>query len=230
MAPRRKSRRKPTTPYCGRLLSNGPSQRSSPPWAPSRTFTCTTAIPLAGYIVRDLDGSNPSRSASVLLVTIWEMGEAAGPLFLTPLSEVFGRYPRHQRGERALHCGLDSGRAVPKRLRLRRRPRADGPGCCARRAQPRHHHRHVGPGAARDRHDGGHDGAAAGRRRGREPGLATGAVDERLPGGRMRARLPLLLQGDKPGRRRGLLSRSTRAATPGSLCSDPSSSCRAWAS
>jgi MFS family permease len=28
-----------------------------------------------------------------LLVTIWELGEAAGPLFIAPLSEVYGRYP-----------------------------------------------------------------------------------------------------------------------------------------
>lgn len=34
-----------------------------------------------------------SKSASVLLVTIWELGEAAGPLFIAPLSEIFGRYP-----------------------------------------------------------------------------------------------------------------------------------------
>jgi MFS family permease len=29
----------------------------------------------------------------VLLVTIWELGEAAGPLLIAPLSEMFGRYP-----------------------------------------------------------------------------------------------------------------------------------------
>lgn len=29
----------------------------------------------------------------MLLVTIWELGEAAGPLLIAPLSEVFGRYP-----------------------------------------------------------------------------------------------------------------------------------------
>jgi MFS family permease len=31
----------------------------------------------------------------VLLVTIWELGEAAGPLFIAPLSESFGRYPAY---------------------------------------------------------------------------------------------------------------------------------------
>jgi MFS family permease len=34
-----------------------------------------------------------NKSASILLVTVWELGEAAGPLLIAPLSEVFGRYP-----------------------------------------------------------------------------------------------------------------------------------------
>ena len=50
-------------------------------------------MPIANRIVDDLDGAGSSKSASVLLVTIWELGEAAGPLFIGPLSEVFGRYP-----------------------------------------------------------------------------------------------------------------------------------------
>lgn len=41
----------------------------------------------------DLDAGNPSSAGSALLVTIWELGEAAGPLFIAPLSEVYGRYP-----------------------------------------------------------------------------------------------------------------------------------------
>ncbi|KJZ72710.1 hypothetical protein HIM_07902 [Hirsutella minnesotensis 3608] len=57
------------------------------------TFTCTSVIPLAPHIVRDLDSHNSRKSSSVLLVTIWELGEAAGPLFLAPLSEMYGRYP-----------------------------------------------------------------------------------------------------------------------------------------
>ncbi|KAF2726731.1 major facilitator superfamily transporter [Polyplosphaeria fusca] len=56
------------------------------------TFTCISLVPLAGIIVQELDGtSNPS--ASALLVTIWELGEAGGPLLIAPLSEVLGRYP-----------------------------------------------------------------------------------------------------------------------------------------
>ncbi|EXJ74339.1 uncharacterized protein A1O5_02635 [Cladophialophora psammophila CBS 110553] len=56
------------------------------------TFTCISVVPVANRIVHDLDGTT-SKSASVLLVTIWEFGEAFGPLVLAPLSESFGRYP-----------------------------------------------------------------------------------------------------------------------------------------
>jgi MFS family permease len=45
-------------------------------------------------IVEDLDGGRTSSSpSSALLVTIWELGEAGGPLLIAPLSEVLGRYP-----------------------------------------------------------------------------------------------------------------------------------------
>ncbi|KAK1831546.1 major facilitator superfamily domain-containing protein [Podospora conica] len=59
------------------------------------TLTCIAAIPLAPEITADLSpsGTPPSKSASILLVTIWELGEAAGPLLIAPLSEMFGRYP-----------------------------------------------------------------------------------------------------------------------------------------
>lgn len=51
-------------------------------------------MPVASRIVADLtNGGKPDKSASVLLVTIWELGEAAGPLFIAPLSEVYGRWP-----------------------------------------------------------------------------------------------------------------------------------------
>lgn len=40
----------------------------------------------------DLEGRE-SKSASILLVTVWELGEAAGPLLIAPLSEIYGRYP-----------------------------------------------------------------------------------------------------------------------------------------
>ncbi|KIW04493.1 uncharacterized protein PV09_04250 [Verruconis gallopava] len=56
------------------------------------TFTCVGIVPIAPHIVRDLEGRH-DKSASVLLVTIWELGEAAGPLLIAPLSESFGRYP-----------------------------------------------------------------------------------------------------------------------------------------
>ncbi|KAL7628032.1 hypothetical protein AAE478_002228 [Parahypoxylon ruwenzoriense] len=57
------------------------------------TFTCISVVPVATRIVDDLNHGHSSKSASVLLVTIWELGEAAGPLLIAPLSEMFGRYP-----------------------------------------------------------------------------------------------------------------------------------------
>lgn len=57
------------------------------------TFTCVSLVPIANIIVGDLDDGAASGSAAVLLVTIWELGEAAGPLFIAPLSEVYGRWP-----------------------------------------------------------------------------------------------------------------------------------------
>ena len=58
----------------------------------SRTFTCMGIVPVANRVVMDLEGEK-DRSAQVLFVTIWELGEAAGPLLIAPLSEIFGRYP-----------------------------------------------------------------------------------------------------------------------------------------
>ncbi|KAK5955960.1 hypothetical protein OHC33_002533 [Knufia fluminis] len=56
------------------------------------TFTCISVVPVANRIVRDLNRDHHTdKSASVLLVTIWELGEAAGPLFVGPLSELYGR-------------------------------------------------------------------------------------------------------------------------------------------
>lgn len=43
--------------------------------------------------MNDLSNGHPDQSAGVLLITIWEFGEAGGPLLIAPLSEVFGRYP-----------------------------------------------------------------------------------------------------------------------------------------
>lgn len=58
-----------------------------------RTFTCSAVVPLADMVVKDLENGRSNPSASALLVTIWELGEAAGPLLIAPLSEIFGRYP-----------------------------------------------------------------------------------------------------------------------------------------
>lgn len=57
------------------------------------TFTCISVVPIANIIVDDLENGAGSSEAMVLLVTIWELGEAAGPVFIAPLSELFGRYP-----------------------------------------------------------------------------------------------------------------------------------------
>ncbi|KAF2636547.1 MFS general substrate transporter [Massarina eburnea CBS 473.64] len=59
------------------------------------TFTCIGVVPVATRIVSELSGgsSASTNSTSALLVTIWELGEAAGPLLIAPLSEIFGRYP-----------------------------------------------------------------------------------------------------------------------------------------
>lgn len=56
------------------------------------TFNCVGIVPVANRVVEDLSGQR-SKSASVLLVTVWELGEAAGPLLIGPLSEAYGRYP-----------------------------------------------------------------------------------------------------------------------------------------
>ncbi|EXJ78448.1 hypothetical protein A1O1_08848 [Capronia coronata CBS 617.96] len=57
------------------------------------TFTCLSVVPVSTHIVDELSHGHGSKSASVLLVTIWELGESAGPLLIAPLSEIFGRYP-----------------------------------------------------------------------------------------------------------------------------------------
>ncbi|KAF4125486.1 putative arabinose efflux permease, MFS family [Geosmithia morbida] len=59
----------------------------------SVTFNCMSLIPVAGRIVTDLAGGKENKNAAVLLVTIWELGEAAGPLLIAPLSETIGRWP-----------------------------------------------------------------------------------------------------------------------------------------
>jgi MFS family permease len=57
------------------------------------TFTCISLVPVASRITKSLNPGGDNKSSSVLLVTIWELGEAAGPLFIAPLSEIYGRMP-----------------------------------------------------------------------------------------------------------------------------------------
>jgi MFS family permease len=59
----------------------------------STTFNCVGIVPVANRIIDDLSGGHHSRTASILLVTVWELGESAGPLLIGPLSEAYGRYP-----------------------------------------------------------------------------------------------------------------------------------------
>ncbi|KAK0745557.1 hypothetical protein B0T18DRAFT_409707 [Schizothecium vesticola] len=49
--------------------------------------------PCGRHRARAVGSGSRSHASSVLLVTIWELGEAAGPLLIAPLSEMYGRYP-----------------------------------------------------------------------------------------------------------------------------------------
>ncbi|KAF2826044.1 MFS general substrate transporter [Ophiobolus disseminans] len=57
------------------------------------SFSCIAVVPISNHILCSLDSKSHSKSASVLLVTAWELGEAIGPLLLAPLSELTGRLP-----------------------------------------------------------------------------------------------------------------------------------------
>ncbi|KAF2008976.1 MFS multidrug transporter-like protein [Aaosphaeria arxii CBS 175.79] len=70
------------------------------------TFTCISVVPIAGHIVADLNNGHSDKSSSVLLVTIWELGEAAGPLLIAPLSEMYGRYPVFNVANVLFICGI----------------------------------------------------------------------------------------------------------------------------
>lgn len=62
----------------------------------------------------DDDGAGPrGSSAAVILVTIWEVGEAAGPLLIAPLSELFGRRPVFLLAQAAFVCATVLGATVP---------------------------------------------------------------------------------------------------------------------
>ncbi|SPO02963.1 related to multidrug resistance protein [Cephalotrichum gorgonifer] len=58
------------------------------------TFTCMAVVPVVNLVVGDLESDGiPDGFAAVLPITIWELGEAVGPLLIAPLSELYGRYP-----------------------------------------------------------------------------------------------------------------------------------------
>lgn len=66
-------------------------------------------MPIAGQIISDLNGGQESKADSILLVTIWELGEAAGPLLIAPLSERYGRYPVFNIANLLFICGSIMG-------------------------------------------------------------------------------------------------------------------------
>lgn len=76
---------------CRRVRNMSYSRISNMHSLSRRTYTCVGIVPVAGDVVEELKGHKDS-SASVLFVTIWELGEATGPLFLAPLSEIYGRF------------------------------------------------------------------------------------------------------------------------------------------
>ncbi|RGP64961.1 major facilitator superfamily transporter [Fusarium sporotrichioides] len=60
----------------------------------SVSFSCLSIVPVSSEIISKLsDTRHGSKYANVLIVTVWELGEAAGPLILGPLSENIGRRP-----------------------------------------------------------------------------------------------------------------------------------------
>lgn len=58
----------------------------------SRSFNSISIFPIANFVVHDLAADHVTKADTVLMVTIWELGEAAGALLIAPLSEMFGRY------------------------------------------------------------------------------------------------------------------------------------------
>jgi MFS family permease len=66
-------------------------------------------VPIASHIIADLNGGQESKTDSILLVTIWELGEAAGPLLIAPASERYGRYPVFNIANVLFICGSIAG-------------------------------------------------------------------------------------------------------------------------
>ena len=84
--------------YCGIYIGNdNDSVRDSLPHPVNATllmhilstFATIMCTPAAPEIMRDFKTNN--QLYVVILVSIWEAGEAVGPLFIGPLSEMYGR-------------------------------------------------------------------------------------------------------------------------------------------
>lgn len=77
---------------CVQPRNTFPRHATNQPPRTHSTLACLSIMPSAHHIIRDLGHGASNPLASVLLVTLWELGEAAGPLVIAPLSETFGRY------------------------------------------------------------------------------------------------------------------------------------------
>lgn len=73
---------------------------------------CAPAAPL---ILKDF--SSTDRLYETLLVSIWEMGEAFGPLLIAPLSEMYGRAPVYHSAN-VLFCIFSAASALSKDLNM----------------------------------------------------------------------------------------------------------------
>jgi MFS family permease len=79
-----------------------------------------SVVPVASIIAADLNplsssfpSNDPDAFASVLPVTIWEVGEDVGPLLIAPLSEIHGWYPLMNAVNLLLLIGVSLGALAP---------------------------------------------------------------------------------------------------------------------
>lgn len=76
------------------------------------TLMCAPAAPL---ILRDF--SSTDQLYETLLVSIWELGEAFGPLLIAPVSEMYGRAPVYHSAN-VLFCNFSIASALSKNLNM----------------------------------------------------------------------------------------------------------------
>ena len=76
------------------------------------TLMCAPAAPL---ILQEFSSNN--QLYQTLLVSIWELGEAFGPLFIAPLSEIYGRAPVYN-AVNTLFCIFSIAGAVSTNIQM----------------------------------------------------------------------------------------------------------------